>query len=874
MEGSLPSASTSFDENALHRLDSKRSRLEKDPSVVGTFDRHLLHHLHAQELQNSVRNVRGEQQSGYMKMNSPGDDSALGSAKRHEHEHERPAGDGGSREVGQQSQNSGDMSFELSAASMEADLTEGTKESREKHTHHRKKKKKKESRSSSKHHPSSKKEKKKRRDSSRRDGSERSTYGDSSTEQLSQDQSNHIERKPMLARSEKSRLLVPDSDFFLDERSEDLGFDDFLKTTVVDDFEMAKRQQLQEESVFAPFPVRRSSASEADEDAFNAFFEKSACLSVELEDFATPMPTGGPGNNTQSSFSAHTPKTEKTSKTAETMTSLESFENAFVANLPPAQIEVDSSGSENKSKTEEDFQEMAEFHGEMLETFLKRHGQDEKLALATALAFETFLKKQQSTSNLADAVSSEPSTSLLSGKQSSSSQDSSNNKDDLALDDDDFLEVAARSEERTLGGDEFSMTGDSFAADSAWENGTFCSYPAKNKQKKPSSPQDKMDDAASRDLSTSVRSGTSAGDWGKVRRNETFMRQRGGLQRESSGRIQERSQTSEHSASTRMSISSSVKSQSTAEEAEADESLVPPNLLAKAELMTQSSSSASASSAHFQKIASLQRETLGMEVGMTEETRPFYLQIESLTLPQRTCVINLKTRWEKRRDKKFKLTDDWYLRFARCSPVKPFSEEAAYKVMKNMDARYANLSIQKLKKQMLTKTLFPCPGLKSNGGHDMFYMNQSRFSPKDNSMTAMMDNLVYVMQCMLEKEQAAEKGIGFIANMTDMKMTNFSVPYCHKLLQTLQGRRCPTKVELFLIVNPPSWFGSIWSIMKPMLGDDFQQNVHIVTIHGMKNFLASGYEAHLPDDIASGRAATGSMVGNFIEERKQKEASR
>ena len=37
----------------------------------------------------------------------------------------------------------------------------------------------------------------------------------------------------------------------------------------------------------------------------------------------------------------------------------------------------------------------------------------------------------------------------------------------------------------------------------------------------------------------------------------------------------------------------------------------------------------------------------------------------------------------------------------------------------------------------------------------------------------------------------------------------------------------PAKVELFLIVNPPSWFGVIWKIMKPMLAPSFRKRVKI-----------------------------------------------
>eukprot|EP00957_Ditylum_brightwellii_P192493 14656319-Ditylum_brightwellii.AAC.1 len=61
---------------------------------------------------------------------------------------------------------------------------------------------------------------------------------------------------------------------------------------------------------------------------------------------------------------------------------------------------------------------------------------------------------------------------------------------------------------------------------------------------------------------------------------------------------------------------------------------------------------------------------------------------------------------------------------------------------------------------------------------------------------------------MVEEEKSCTEGIGFLANMADWHFSNFS-------------GRVPVRVRLFLIVNPPSWFGKIWKIMRPMLSDDF-----------------------------------------------------
>jgi len=150
-------------------------------------------------------------------------------------------------------------------------------------------------------------------------------------------------------------------------------------------------------------------------------------------------------------------------------------------------------------------------------------------------------------------------------------------------------------------------------------------------------------------------------------------------------------------------------------------------------------------------------------------------------------------------------------------------------------------------------------------------MRLSRFFPGRDSTDTIIDNLVYVMGTMLEKEQACIDGIGVIANMTDWKMCNFSVKYWHKLMMTLQGRRVPARVSMLLIVNPPSWFGSIWAIMRPMLGEPLRSNVIRIPFNEMDRYLANGYERFLPDEMHTGSMKTSQIVKDFIVERKRVE---
>lgn len=246
-------------------------------------------------------------------------------------------------------------------------------------------------------------------------------------------------------------------------------------------------------------------------------------------------------------------------------------------------------------------------------------------------------------------------------------------------------------------------------------------------------------------------------------------------------------------------------------------------------------------------------------------------QIDSLEPSERECFDNLKKKWEdKHPDEPF--PDAMYLRFARCSPgAKKFNESASWKVMKKFDRRYLTLKAADIEDQLLSKTLFPVPGLKSKEGHDVFYMRPSRYVPKETSVRAIIDNLAYCMNTMAEKEKACTEGIGFLANMNDWSMHNFDVNYCYQFMMMLQGR-VPVRVRMFLIVNPPGWFGKIWTIMKPMLAADFRKKVHVVTESDMYEFLMDGAAEFVPDDMATGKASTDAIVKDFVAYRKQVES--
>jgi hypothetical protein len=223
----------------------------------------------------------------------------------------------------------------------------------------------------------------------------------------------------------------------------------------------------------------------------------------------------------------------------------------------------------------------------------------------------------------------------------------------------------------------------------------------------------------------------------------------------------------------------------------------------------------------------------------------------------------IKAGWDtecKKQAKKKRFTSGQVLRFAIFAK---FDEARAIKIMKNTDPRHFEMTAVDIETQLRSKTLFPVPGLKTLEGSNVFYMRPSRFVPNQMSTSSVIDNLIYVMNSVVVKENS-KTGLSFMANMTGWTMANFSGDYCMKFMQCLQGRSFPAKVDMFLIVNPPQWFDKIWGIMKTMLSSSFRQKVHMVTEDDIGFYLEFGYEEYLPDEFHEGRASTEEMVEDYV----------
>jgi len=105
-------------------------------------------------------------------------------------------------------------------------------------------------------------------------------------------------------------------------------------------------------------------------------------------------------------------------------------------------------------------------------------------------------------------------------------------------------------------------------------------------------------------------------------------------------------------------------------------------------------------------------------------------------------------------------------------------------------------------------------------------MEPGKYFPSVTPVDELMRSLVYLLERAIESEDTQKRGFTFLANMANWGWHNFSVHYASTFFDTLQNR-FPARVGLFLIVDPPSWFGLIWRLIRPMMSSKFASKVNL-----------------------------------------------
>jgi hypothetical protein len=403
----------------------------------------------------------------------------------------------------------------------------------------------------------------------------------------------------------------------------------------------------------------------------------------------------------------------KSQGTAVTMLSAESDSPPRVTSIDVTRYDVDDISTVGGS--------MNEYHGEMLHSFLQRSGHNDEVALRTAMAFEMFLKQQQESGFL-----------LQGATQDDASQKSGSNfshGESTTIDEDSF-EKHLENMERVI---EQRGDGDSFAISESWDEGSFATL---------------NDHMLSRGAERSKEYTDQSQDdgWGNIRRNETYIRRMSGdgmqptpprprnmvaaTQRNMIG-AQSYPRNHVPSGLQHLPIVGPPHQMGPPRQMGPSHVMGPPRQMSPPRQMgpplmmgpprqmcpphTMGPAPIIARGNHA-GAHSLVRRALS-------PPRLFEQQMSALSIEQRSCVLQLKNKWESRLNGiAVPFPDLWYIRFAKCSPGSPFHYKSAWIVMKKFDTRYLSLSIIDMECQLLTKTLFPCPGLKSNVGYDSEYL--------------------------------------------------------------------------------------------------------------------------------------------------------
>jgi len=162
-------------------------------------------------------------------------------------------------------------------------------------------------------------------------------------------------------------------------------------------------------------------------------------------------------------------------------------------------------------------------------------------------------------------------------------------------------------------------------------------------------------------------------------------------------------------------------------------------------------------------------------------------QVNALSKEEQETFLLLQSDWSEEQEEAknpIQFSDEMILRFLRHHTGRDAQHHqlAAWQAMKQFNVRFMSLTAHVLEEQIRTKTIFPLPGLRTiDGVTDVFYMRPCRYKPNQMSTSSVINNQVYCMSTMLEKESACTNGIAFLACMDDWTMKHFSTDYCYQV---------------------------------------------------------------------------------------------
>ncbi len=188
-----------------------------------------------------------------------------------------------------------------------------------------------------------------------------------------------------------------------------------------------------------------------------------------------------------------------------------------------------------------------------------------------------------------------------------------------------------------------------------------------------------------------------------------------------------------------------------------------------------------------------------------------------------------------------------------CLRAADFVSKRAFKILKSYSDYYTrelkaqSISIAEVESLVLEGVLLVHPQLMSTAGRRVMFMRPARYFPSKVPTSAVIKLLVYMTQRLTEDISAQVNGFTFVADLHSWGMQNFSQSYA--LTWFLSMLVMPVRLESFIIIDAPSWFGAIWAIIKTAMSRSFQKKWSYVTRDTIDSVMAKDRR---PPDIADG----------------------
>eukprot|EP00475_Leptophrys_vorax_P005370 TRINITY_DN1324_c0_g2_i2.p1 TRINITY_DN1324_c0_g2~~TRINITY_DN1324_c0_g2_i2.p1 ORF type:complete len:295 (-),score=58.43 TRINITY_DN1324_c0_g2_i2:63-947(-) len=260
------------------------------------------------------------------------------------------------------------------------------------------------------------------------------------------------------------------------------------------------------------------------------------------------------------------------------------------------------------------------------------------------------------------------------------------------------------------------------------------------------------------------------------------------------------------------------------------------------------------------------------------EDRCIREQIESLTPAQMEAFNELKARWEAQSEHPIEFDDFMLLRFIRNSPGKyKFNVDSAYKVLQKYEkwsVSWGGLHLLKISdvRAQLEKhqTILLPDSCRTREGHQIVYVRISRHVPKEDPIKPLIKSLAYVLDQATRREKSCTEGVVFLQDFSDVGWKHFSLSDLRAIGSTLQGT-FPIRLRQIVAVNVPSIFSVAFSLARPLMTEDFQSKIHVLSnVDDLVDLMAGdSYAARLaclPSDLG-GELDVDDVAEEFIRYR-------